>query len=47
MTKVCFKVEKRFLNNKIFLPYSGDPNCWDWNVPFYLKNIFEKNNYKI
>ncbi len=47
MIKVCFKVEKRFLNNKIFLPYSGDPNCWDWNVPFYLKNIFEKNNYQI
>jgi hypothetical protein len=45
--KVCFKVEKRFYGNKIFQPYSGDPNCWDWNVPHQLKFIFEKNKFEI
>ena len=44
---ICFKVEKRFFGNKIFQPYSGDPNCWDWNVPSILKTIFEKNNFEI
>ena len=47
MQKVCFKVEDRFLGNKIFLPYSGDPTCWDWNVPHLLKTKFENQNLQI
>lgn len=47
MNKVCFKVENRFLGNKIFLPYSGDPNCWDWNVPHLLKTKFENKKLEI
>jgi len=45
--KICFKVEKRFLNNKIFKPFSGDPFKWDSNLAHLLKKELENNNFLV
>tara|TARA_B100001094_G_scaffold163836_1_gene158590 strand:+ start:9133 stop:10218 length:1086 start_codon:yes stop_codon:yes gene_type:complete len=45
--KICFKVEKRFLNNKIFKPFSGDPFKWDSNLAHLLKKELEKKNFEV
>lgn len=45
--KICFKVEKRFLNNRIFKPFSGDPFKWDSNLAHLLKKELERKNFEV